>query len=70
MVKVQNLNLAEEKATLEKENQKLQNMIRQYCNQQAHGRVIDSLRIPNKPTVVRVPTQEAAHMKQLTKQHR
>lgn len=64
-VKEQNLALQEEKKVLEKENQKLQNMIRDYCNQQSYARAINSLKIPMKPTVAMVPVQEASHMDQL-----
>lgn len=64
-IKEHNLALKEEKSVLEKENEKLQNMIRHYCSQQSYARAIDSLKIPLKATVKEVPVQEASHMDQL-----
>lgn len=70
MVKGQNLSLIEEKSVLEKENKQLQNMIRDYCNQQSYARAIGTLKIPLKPTVQEIPVQEAAHMGQLLRHSR
>ena len=62
LASAQNLALTEEKHTLEKENEKLKNMIRQYCHHQAYNSVITSLNLSPYPSLT-LPAQETSHMK-------
>lgn len=61
LVKTANHVLTEEKLELQKENEKLQQSLRNYFQQQAYKADIDSLKLSKSVSVI-TPTQEASHM--------
>lgn len=61
LVKTENHALSEEKLELQKENENLQQLVRNYFQHQSYKADIDSLQI-NKSFTVITPTQEASQM--------
>jgi hypothetical protein len=63
-IKIQNLELLEEKRRFTMENQRLQNLIRHYCHQQKYNMNIQALQLSSR-SVIKTPIQEASHLSQL-----
>lgn len=61
LIKTENLALTEEKFELKKENENLQQLVRNYFQQQSYKADIDSLQISKSVTVI-TPAQEASQM--------
>lgn len=61
LVKTANHALTEEKIELQKENENLQQLVRNYFQQQSYKADIDSLNISKSVTVI-TPKQEASEM--------
>lgn len=61
LVKRTNRELTEEKIELQKENENLQQLVRNYFQQQSYKADIDSLKISSSMTAT-IPTQEASQL--------
>lgn len=67
LVKTANHALQEEKIELQKENENLQQLVRNYFQQQSYKADIESLKISKFVTAI-IPQQEASHMLKRKKQ--